>query len=135
MRDFDEKNNDSQLGDWIKDIYRHKEKGSHMISDQMIEKVTVQFKDYARRFGGPSNCSYTQIKEFASEIEMSPIKVRKILITQGIYVNDKSELVGKLDDEGKSVEEIQQITGLKRATVYSYLPYKSSTYHPNREFG
>ena len=110
---------------WIKYLCRDKENSSHIMSEQVLDAIGSQFEDYARDCGAPGNCSYMLIKAFASDVGMSHIKVRKILITQGIYETDKSLLIGKLYREGKTIEEMQEITGLKRATVYSYLPYCS----------
>ena len=119
---------------WIKYLCRDKENSSHIMSEQVLDAIGSQFEDYARDCGAPGNCSYMLIKAFASDVGMSHIKVRKILITQGMYLNDKSLLIGKLYREGKNIEEMQEITGLKRATVYSYLPYCSVKDSPYSTF-
>ena len=108
---------------WIKDLCRDKENSSHVMSEKVLNEIVGRFEDYVRDFGTAGSCSYTILKAFAADIGMSPIKVRKILITTGLYENEKSIMVGKLYHNGKNIEEIQEITGLKRATVYSYLPY------------
>lgn len=59
---------------------------------------------------------------------MSPLKVRKLLITGGAFQNGKSMEVGKLLDGGYPLEEIERRTGLGRASVYSYIPYRKSAY-------
>ena len=124
----------SSSENWIKYLCRDKENSSHIMSEQVLDAIASQFEDYARDCGDSGSCSYMMIKAFASDVGMSHIKVRKILITQGMYINDKSLLIGKLYREGKTIEEMQEITGLKRATVYSYLPYCSVKDFPYSTF-
>lgn len=59
--------------------------------------------------------SYDETRELkltAEEFEMSPLKIRKLLITAGAYSNDISDEVIYLHQKGKNMAEIQQITGL-----------------------
>lgn len=58
------------------------------------------------------------------------MKMRKLLITAGVYSTDTSRIIiGKLHAEGKSVSEIQAITGLKRSSINGYLPYSKIIYN------
>ena len=59
---------------------------------------------------------------------MTPLKVRKLLITTGAYQTAISKAVNTLFREGKSVAEIQELTNLSRASVQSYLPYSKTVY-------
>ena len=59
---------------------------------------------------------------------MTPLKVRKLLITTGAYQTTISKAVNTLFREGKSVAEIQELTNLSRASVQSYLPYSKTVY-------
>lgn len=68
------------------------------------------------------------IRKLAEEFAMSPLKVRKLLITSGVFSTDISEQVRKLYAEGKTIPMIQEITGLSRASVHSYLPYTKMVY-------
>lgn len=72
--------------------------------------------------------SYQIIELVAKDYNMSPMKMRKLLITAGVYKNDTSELVGQLKSEGKPAQEIQSITGLSRSSVNGYLPYSKVIY-------
>lgn len=67
--------------------------------------------------------SYRLIEEVADEFSISPMKMRKLLITAGVYENETSELISRLKAEGKTNSEIQNITGLSRSSVNGYLPY------------
>ena len=69
------------------------------------------------------------IRSIAEEFNITPLKVRKILITAGVFSTDISDEVNDLFSRGKSILEIQRITGLGRASVYSYLPYKKVIYN------
>jgi hypothetical protein len=59
---------------------------------------------------------------------MTRIKVRKLLITSGSYEASISREVNRLHQQGKSIAEIQKATGLKRASIHSYLPYSKAIY-------
>lgn len=61
--------------------------------------------------------------------EVSPLKMCKLLITAGIYSSSTSRLVAKLYSEGKTEKEIQEITGLKKASINGYLPYQKVIYN------
>ncbi len=76
-----------------------------------------------------SYVSCQSINQFAKEFSMTPLKVRKILITEGVFHSDVTELIQKLSGEGKGMQEIMQITGLGRASLNSYLPYSKNIYN------
>ena len=52
------------------------------------------------------------IRQIADEFGMTPLKIRKILITAGVFSSDVCDQVLELFRSGKSVPEIQRITGL-----------------------
>jgi hypothetical protein len=72
-----------------------------------------------------------ELKAIAEEIELSPAKLRKLLITASIRDNETyfssptADTVLKLKKDGKSVKEIQEILGLSYTSVQGYLPHKS----------
>ena len=69
------------------------------------------------------------IRSIAEEFDITPLKVRKLLITAGVFSTDISDEVNDLFSRGKSILDIQRITGLGRASVYSYLPYTKVIYN------
>ncbi|SFG27367.1 hypothetical protein [Oribacterium sp. WCC10] len=69
-----------------------------------------------------------ELKQTAAEFDMSPLKIRKLLITSGAYSNEISKVVNDLRVGGKSIAEIQALTGLKKSSVNGYLPYTKSIY-------
>lgn len=72
-----------------------------------------------------------EMKMTAEEFDMSPLKIRKLLITAGLYSNEISDEVNELKAAGKSIAEIQRITGLGRSSVNGYLPYTKAVYKPD----
>lgn len=64
----------------------------------------------------------------AEDYDISPMKMRKMLITAGVYRNEISELIAGLQAEGNTPEDIQRMTGLSRSTVNGYLPYTKVIY-------
>lgn len=71
-----------------------------------------------------------ELKLTAEEFDMSALKIRKLLITAGVYHNDASDEVNRLYSKGKTPEEIANITGLGRSSVNGYLPYSKAIYKP-----
>jgi hypothetical protein len=59
---------------------------------------------------------------------MTRLKVRKLLITAGVYETPISGEVNRLYRQGRTIAEIQEATGLKRASIHSYLPYSKAIY-------
>lgn len=69
------------------------------------------------------------IRAVAKEMEMSPMKVRKILITGGVYSTELSTEIGELYRDGKTVSEIAELLNTSNANVNSYLPYERIVYN------
>ena len=69
------------------------------------------------------------IREIAKTLDVTPITVRKMLITAGYYSTKLSRKVQKLYEEGRDIQEIMDQTGLKRSSVHSYLPYVKGNYN------
>lgn len=68
------------------------------------------------------------LSTLAEEFSMTPIKVRKLLVTAGVYETPISKRVIELNEQGKTIKEIVQITGLSAASVSGYLPYQKTVY-------
>ena len=71
------------------------------------------------------------IKLVAEEFGITPLKVRKLLITGEVYKTPISEQVRSLRHAGKTIQQIQEAIGLSRASVHSYLPYSKGIYKAN----
>ncbi len=75
--------------------------------------------------------SYTRtgsINSTALQTEMSTTKVRKILITEGLWQSARSREIQALFDAGKSSQEIADELQISRTMVQNYLPYEKGLY-------
>ena len=68
------------------------------------------------------------INETAKLLGVSSGKIRKVLITNGLWSNSRSEEVGSLFKEGLSPEEIAKKLNISVKTVNAYLPYSKGDY-------
>ena len=68
------------------------------------------------------------ISETARQTELSTTKVRKILITEGLWSSPRSEQIRNLVDQGKTSSEIAEILGITTVMVQNYLPYEKGLY-------
>ncbi len=99
---------------------------SDQIAQQLMEAVTDAYLNPPQ--GMEDDAGHMQLKQLAEEFSMTPLKVRKLLITTDAYQTAISKAVNTLFREGKSVAEIQELTNLSRASVQSYLPYSKTVY-------
>lgn len=90
-----------------------------------MEILAKEYSDSIKQ-GADSNKSF---REIAAEYNISRIKLRKILITAGVFHSDISDRVNELFSAGKTVEEISKLTGLKKSSINSYLPYNKVLYN------
>ena len=69
------------------------------------------------------------IRDIAKVLNITPITVRKMLIAAGYYSTKLSRKVNELYEQGCTIPEIMEQTGLKRASVHAYLPYTKGNYN------
>lgn len=69
------------------------------------------------------------IRDVANAMDTTPLRVRKMLVTAGVYSTKLSRKVQSLYEEGCSIQQIMDETGLKRASVHAYLPYVKGNYN------
>lgn len=69
------------------------------------------------------------INSVAHQMNISRVKVRKLLITADYYSSAASREIQKLNSCGMSVDQICERTGLKKQTVNSLLPYRKGAYN------
>ena len=85
-----------------------------------------------------STDDHLSLQTIADELDLNPIKVRKLLITAGVYKSDAADQVqsvfNKHRDSGLSHTEAIATTmrelNLSKASVTSYLPYEKGVYFP-----
>ena len=68
------------------------------------------------------------VNETAKRLDTYPIKVRRVLITEGLWSSRTSEAIGALWEKGMSVPEIAEALCLSEKSIQSYLPYTRGQY-------
>lgn len=77
---------------------------------------------------------HTQLKLLAEQFQMTPLKIRKLLITAEVYQSSepaKAELpqkIAQMKADGMALEAIMKELNLSRASIHSYLPYSKGAY-------
>ena len=81
--------------------------------------------------------SEMSLQVIADALSLNPIKVRKLLITAGVYESDAAKLVRQIFDTFRetqdyktSVSSTMAALQLSRPSVTSYLPYEKGVYLP-----
>ena len=69
------------------------------------------------------------LRSVAEQLGTTVIRTRKLLITGGLYSTSLSRKVQELHAQGLTVAQITEETGLKRASINSYLPYAHIIYN------
>ena len=69
------------------------------------------------------------LRSLADELNISLLKLRKLLITADAFTSDICIEINALHRSGKKIPEIMKVTGLSRASVHSYLPYTKGLYN------
>ena len=83
-----------------------------------------------------SYISNKSILETAKETGVSTVKVRKILITEGLWESDTSIKIGELLKQGMTTEEIANTLYMSIKNVQAYMPYERGVYggeEPSKE--
>lgn len=70
------------------------------------------------------NTSHPSLSELANKYNTSTVRIRKILITRGLFSTTIIREVVRLRNEGKSIGDICILTRLKPAAVKASLPYE-----------
>ena len=96
-----------------------------ILKEQMESAVTLYEED----------CS---LQAIADALNLNPIKVRKLLITAGVYKSDIAEKVQhtfeiyrKTQSYKEAILSTAEILDLSKASVTSYLPYEKGVYFPS----
>ena len=84
--------------------------------------------------------SEMSLQAIGEELGLNPIKVRKLLITAGVYESEVAEKVKNTFEEYRvtqdyktSILSTSSTLQLSKASVTSYLPYKKGVYFPSTE--
>lgn len=90
---------------------------------QLVEAATALYKE---------NCS---LQSIADALSLNPIKIRKLLITAGIYESDIAKMVQRTFNDYRETQSYKDAVlstasalKLSKASVTSYLPYEKGVY-------
>ena len=82
--------------------------------------------------------SEMSLQAIGDELGLNPIKVRKLLITAGVYESDVAEKVQDTFEEYRETQDYKtsilstaHTLNLSKASVTSYLPYQKGVYFPS----
>lgn len=92
------------------------------ISQSLIDSVAEAYQRPGENGTAPS------LNTLAKQFGMTVLKIRKLLITAGVYHTELSDRVQLLASQGKCIADIQKELQLGRASVHSYLPYVKTVY-------
>lgn len=96
--------------------------------DQLLKRAAELFEEpYDDR--DDRDADLPSIRSVADELETTLLRTRKLLITADMFSTNMSRTVQGMVSDGKSVVEIMEATGLKKASINSYLPYKNLAFN------
>lgn len=84
--------------------------------------------------------SEMSLQAIGDALNLNPIKVRKLLITAGVYESEVAEKVQDTFEEYRETQDYKtsilstaNALRLSKASITSYLPYKKGVYYPSTE--
>lgn len=85
-----------------------------------------------------STADHPSLQTIADELDLNPIKVRKLLITAGVYKSDVADQVNRVFNKHRAsgLTHIEAIAAtmrelnLSKSSVTSYMPYEKGVYFP-----
>lgn len=96
--------------------------------EQLLKQATSLFeKPYDDRDGREANLP--SLRSVAEELGTTILRTRKLLITAEFYSSHMARTVQEMTAAGETVSKIQETTGLKKASINSYLPYKNVAFN------
>ena len=121
-------------------------------SREYIHQICFLYHDYYddreedSRPGGESwvpgqKALHTSLESFRRElrdvhgIELSTAKIRKILITGGLWTTERSREVAELYERYGSVSRVAEELGMSTGLVVTYLPYQRTVYDLEEKSG
>lgn len=85
-----------------------------------------------------STADHPSLQTIANELDLNPIKVRKLLIAAGVYKSEIAEQVSRVHTKHRAsglshteaIAATMKELNLSKASVTSYLPYEKGVYFP-----
>lgn len=73
------------------------------------------------------------VKQTAENLSTTPITVRRVLITEGLWHSQTSDAIGELFDSGMPTEQIAERLSMSIKNVQAYLPYTRGSYQTHEK--
>ena len=112
---------------------RKKSKPEFSSTNNLMEQMEAAVDLYS------VDCS---LQDIADTLGLNPIKVRKLLITAGVYESEMAEMVQETFNEYRETQtyadailSTASAMGLSKSSVTSYLPYEKGVYFPSTVAG
>ena len=105
-----------------------KSKGK-LLSEEYMNEVAAAYGNKYDDRNPESAEGHPYLHELAAEFQTSTVRVRKILITKGLYSTKVTREAERLSLKGYSAKKIGEIMGLKEPAVYAALPYGKGIYN------
>ena len=68
------------------------------------------------------------IRGTAFKLDISNTKVKKVLISHGLYESDRSREIAELRKQGMSYQQVADTLGISPTCVYANTPYEKGMY-------
>lgn len=117
---------------------RKPSKPNYDAKDVLSQQLAAAVALYSAKMGLDNTDDHPSLQTIADNLSLNPIKVRKLLITAGVYKSDTANRVQCVfnahRDSGMSYTEAITATmkelNLSKASINAYLPYEKGVYFP-----
>lgn len=96
--------------------------GNKWITKEEVERIKDTYAETERRDGKAS------ILKTAAALNLSTVKVRRVLITEGLWSSKSSVEIGAYKAAGMSTVEIAEKLHMTEKNVQAYMPYEGGVY-------
>ena len=108
---------------------KKKEPNPDVSMQQLLTTAVTLFDTPYDDRDGDRPTSLPSLRFVAEEMGTTILRVRKLLITAEYFTTSTSRQIQRLIGSGCSIEAVMEQTGLGRASVYSYTPYKNLAFN------
>lgn len=98
-------------------------------SEQFMDEVAAAYGTKYDDRDSEAGEGRPYLHELAKEFKTSTVRIRKILITKGLYSTEVTREVERLLSNGYKVSEISEMMNLKQAAVCAAMPYGKGIYN------
>lgn len=97
--------------------------------EELLERAVELYDEPYNDEDGERDPELPSLRMVADAMDTSILRVRKLLITGRMFSTETSRWIQELVEDGLTMKQIEKETGLSRASVYSYIPYKGRAFN------